>query len=177
MHLPSTNVCTTNNRTLTLPLGNPFVVESLFIDAADQPPSHCYKSKAWQWLERHRKRFLTKDAVREYLKYIHNHLDIHQQNKLPWKRIYHTLRLAFQLREIIEVRKTSHTCVCSPLVVRVCLMSVRSDILYCLLGTGQRTYCVPSLRLATTATTTSAQKWRMHGRRIPSTHKTRSVRN
>jgi hypothetical protein len=59
-------------------VGNPFIVECLFITERDQPPSGCYKTPAWRWLERHRKRFFTQDTVHEYL---HKHSFGHSQTE------------------------------------------------------------------------------------------------
>jgi len=82
--------------------GNPFAIESLFARCDHSNSANWYKSGAWEWLEKHRKSFLTQRAVDEYLNYIRNYLDIHRKSALPWKRLYHTLRLLLELNLIVQ---------------------------------------------------------------------------
>ncbi len=63
---------------------------------------YLYQSKAWMKLKKHRKSFITKQAIEEFLSYSANMVDKKNKKNLPNKRIYHVIRLMFEALRMIE---------------------------------------------------------------------------
>eukprot|EP01114_Cavostelium_apophysatum_P004286 TRINITY_DN14483_c0_g1_i1.p1 TRINITY_DN14483_c0_g1~~TRINITY_DN14483_c0_g1_i1.p1 ORF type:complete len:263 (-),score=41.45 TRINITY_DN14483_c0_g1_i1:213-1001(-) len=79
-----------------LEVGNPFVVEYLFMETP------LFESESWKKLKQIRKSFPTRQAVRQYLSYIKDQFEKHQKKNLVGKRFYHILRLLFEVQRIIR---------------------------------------------------------------------------
>eukprot|EP01112_Ceratiomyxa_fruticulosa_P020010 TRINITY_DN6695_c0_g1_i1.p1 TRINITY_DN6695_c0_g1~~TRINITY_DN6695_c0_g1_i1.p1 ORF type:complete len:289 (-),score=74.66 TRINITY_DN6695_c0_g1_i1:106-909(-) len=82
--------------------GNPFVLEMLFNDR----PELCWwdmNSKfGFHWLKERRMSFVTQTAIREHLSYIEKRLREKGKNRFIGKRIYHVVRLLFELQRMIQ---------------------------------------------------------------------------
>jgi len=65
-------------------------------------PNFSYESPCWTELKQNRRRFLTQQAVDEYLNYIDDQLKKHSTKPLLGKRIYHVIRLLFEIRRIMN---------------------------------------------------------------------------
>jgi len=79
--------------------GNPFIMETIFCPWDDE--LHVYKSPSWKKLKSLAKNCLTKQAVEEHLSYIRDQFNKHKKKPLPGKRVYHVVRLLYEVKRII----------------------------------------------------------------------------
>jgi len=79
-----------------VPIGNPFAIDTLFCER------NCYMSKSWKDLRQLRHRVLSKRTIHQYLSYIEKQLKKHEKKAMAGKRIYHTIRLLYEARRIIQ---------------------------------------------------------------------------
>ncbi len=64
--------------------------------------SECYETEAWKAIKAMRKNFLTRQAVEEHLIYITDYYNKHKKQPVAGKRVYHVIRLLYQLRRMIS---------------------------------------------------------------------------
>lgn len=81
---------------LLVHIGNPFAVDTLFCD------KNCFMSHSWQDLRQLRRRVLSKRTIVQYLSYIEKQLKKHEKKAMAGKRIYHTIRLLYEAKRIIQ---------------------------------------------------------------------------
>lgn len=75
--------------------GNPFMIETLFTER------HYASTEAFDRLRALRHEVLTKTLVEEFLSYIRGQMVVHQKKGLKGKRVYHIIRLLYELNRIV----------------------------------------------------------------------------
>lgn len=72
-------------------------------NAEDDSSKYVYESASWKKLKEIRKELITKKAIEEeYLSYIHNQYTKYKEKGMPGKRVYHALRLLFEVKRMIR---------------------------------------------------------------------------
>jgi len=84
--------------------GNPFIAELLINDRTEFLPEEESPSSphTFRWLKDRRRQFITQTAVLEYLDYVGNRMKENAKRKLIGKRIYHCVRLLFEVRRMLR---------------------------------------------------------------------------
>ena len=83
--------------------GNPTMIELLFAQVDLDRESSSYRYNHWQTLVIHRKEFLTKQVVKQYLGFLNGQLQrLKKKNGTSTKPAYHMLRLGWDLLSIVN---------------------------------------------------------------------------
>lgn len=88
-------------QSLTLPFvlsstGNPFMIETLFTQ------QRFVSSPSFDLLRAMRRVVLTPTLVEEFVSYVRGQIVVHQKKGLKGKRLYHILRIMFELERIVD---------------------------------------------------------------------------